>query len=211
MVEWAMLVVMVAQAGILVWALLLTRRHFSATRAAALLERFSSNDFLQVRKDVDVFLQSLHALPPPERVAVCRQLCARTEQTITRFNHLHAVGMFFVEVGVCIDSKLIIKRDLHAFDRLLPEYWHKLTPFIIACHREFGFESHCRSDSQIDITEPLSMFNYFRIAYKHLKDADMALEPKPPHRGESNDDGEWGKVPSPPIPQPTSPAALPGS
>lgn len=125
--------------AVAITALLLTWRHFSAAQAAAMMARFSGRDMVEMRHEIEALLSDMRLLSEQAKVERFRVICRRTKDTVELYNQLHAVSMFFAEIGVCFKSRLFVKREFVVFDRLLPYYWHELAPFIIAAHREHGF------------------------------------------------------------------------
>lgn len=139
-----------------------------------MMARYSSREMIEIRDVVEAFLTEIRPLSFDAQVARCRELCLRTPGNAQTYNRVHAVGMFFAEIGVCVKSRLIRPNEFTVFDRLVPYYWHRLTPFIIACHQYYGFEV---DPNRPLIDQRLVLFEHFRYAYHKLKTMGIALEP----------------------------------
>jgi len=137
-------------------AMRITRAHYSATRAASLLERFSSGPMVEMRHEIEMFLSRLRRKEPRDRIETCRKVCERLGDNAKLFNKLHALGMFFSEIGFFVEAHIIDPGELRIFDRLIPYYWSELTPFIIACHYEFGYARELLNGPDAPPLEPLT-------------------------------------------------------
>lgn len=151
-----------------------TRNTIAATLAAGYMSRFSAPDMLETRDAVDLFLTGIRELPLEAKVERCAEVCRRdTAENVRLYNRLHALSMLFGEIGVGFQRGLIDAQGLAIFDRLIPYYWHELSPYIAAAHVEFGFP--------IDATKPLvdqklTLFSKFGFAYKEMVQRDIARE-----------------------------------
>lgn len=152
-----------------------TRTELATTLTMTFMHRYSEPAFVRIRDEVDGFLASIRPYTWEEKVDAAREVCRRQDaNAIQLYNRLHAVGMFFAEIGVGFATGLIDVRGLAIFDRLLPQYWHEMAPFIVAAHIEFGFE--------VDLTSPLvsqdlALFNKFRYAYAAMVEQGIARQP----------------------------------
>ena len=129
------------QLALIAAGVVLARQHFRITKAASFMERFSHPHYVQLRDGIEGFLTEIRNLPAKEKVERFRAICKRdTPDHVSLFNRLHALGMFFGEIGVAFERGLIDGKGLRIFDRLIPYYWDELSPFVVACHIEFGYE-----------------------------------------------------------------------
>lgn len=152
-----------------------TKTELATTLTMTFMHRYSEPSFVAIRDEVDTFLARIRPYTAEEKIAAAREVCRRQDaDAIQLYNRLHAVGMFFAEIGVGFAMGLIDVRGLAIFDRLLPQYWNEMAPFIVAAHIEFGFE--------VDPTSPLvlqdlALFNQFRYAYGAMTEQGIAREP----------------------------------
>lgn len=152
-----------------------TATELETTLTMAFMHRFSEPAFVAFRDDVDVFVSSIRNRPFEEQIAAARQVCRREDAASIRlYNRLHAVSMFFAEIGVGFETGLIDVRGLAIFDRLLPQYWHELAPFIVAAHIESGWVV---DPAQPLVSQELELFNMFRYAYGAMVTQGIAREP----------------------------------
>jgi hypothetical protein len=197
-----------------VGAMYVTYRHFSASRGATMMARFSSRDCLEARNVTDAFIAELQALQENEKkIEKCRELCRQfiqgaSPESIAKFNHIHAVGMFFGEIGFCYGQwpRLIRGREFDIFNRLLPYYWKRLEPFIIACHDEFklalqpdGKPMNLKIGKVHLYVGRLRFFDKFRQGYKFMIDRGIAIEPEADERvrtEETKETAAWAALPT---------------
>jgi hypothetical protein len=142
------------------------RKSIAVTKAASFMERFSSPSYMEIRDTVEEFLASIRSLAPKEKREACAAICRRdTPERIRIYNRLHAFGMLFSEIGVSFFHGTLDADGLIIFDRIIPHYWIELSPFIEACHFEFGFPLH--ESDPLDEQE-LVIFGKFLFAYKEM-------------------------------------------
>ena len=156
----------IVQILLIALSIFFVRHHFGVLRAAAMMERFSSPGFLEIRDEAETFLFSIRKLGLSDQIAECREVCKRdTKEHVIVYNRLHALGMFFGEIGVYFQRGVIDRKSLRIFDRLLPYYWHELSPFIIACHIEY---KHPIDLDRKPEDQNLVAFGKFGYAYKEM-------------------------------------------
>lgn len=153
----------------------LSDESLSVARASSFMERFSSPSYMEIRDEVELLLMEMSKISPEERMAEFNLICLRdTEIRVRRFNRLHALGMFFAEIGVSFENGHLNCDGLAIFDRIIPYYWKEMEPFIRACHISFGFPL----DSENSLADqPLIVFTKFRHAYKEMVRNGLAKEP----------------------------------
>jgi hypothetical protein len=155
-----------------------TRHGISSTLAVDYMARYSAPGYIEIRDEVDVFLNTLDALSTRERDQRLAEVCRRADPDNVRiFNRLHALAMLFAEMGVGFQRGSIDAEGLAIFDRILPHYWQALSPFIAAAHREFGFPV---DDTRPLADQPLVLFSKFAYAYNEMTRRGIARE-RPPH------------------------------
>lgn len=152
---------------------------FSAGRAAALISRFSSAEFIELRSLVDEFCaKRLAGKSPREQIEECRRLFARASSSdFIGFNKMHSFCMYFAEIGVALSWWTIRPRHFKVLDRLVPYYWNRMAPFITACHIEFLFGDRIQNDVWLHEHKNLAIFNHFRIAVEKLGYRKLLTEP----------------------------------
>lgn len=152
-----------------------TSQNISVTKTSYFMERYSNPSFMEIRDEVELFLAKIAELSPPEKIDECLALCRKdTLERVRTFNRIHALGMFFGEIGVSFEYDHIDCDGLAIFDRIIPYYWKVLDPFVRACHIHYGFIL----DEQKDLSDQdLVMFTKFRFAYNEMVQNGLAKEP----------------------------------